>query len=125
MIIGALIPFILLGLIVLYSEHMLDRLRNALAFFAASLLMIQVFAMRWNVVIGGQMLSKSLRGFRDFEPEFFGREGVAVAILLFTAPLVLLYFLMRILPLLDGSESAAPTDASAEESQIKPDLAGS
>lgn len=98
MIIGALIPFLLLAIIVLYSDYMMDKLRNALAFFSAALLMVQVFSMRWNIVLGGQMFSKSFRGFRDYQPEFLGKEGVAVAILLFIAPFVLLYFFTRILP---------------------------
>lgn len=98
MIIGSLIPFILLGIVVLYSSYMMDRLRNSLAIFAALLLLVQVLAMRWNVVVGGQMFSKSLRGFRDFTPEFFGREGVATSILLLLAPFIILYIFNRVLP---------------------------
>jgi hypothetical protein len=35
--------------------------------------------MRWNVVIGGQEISKSLRGFVSYTPPM-GREGAAAAL---------------------------------------------
>jgi len=37
---------------------------------------IGVFAMRWNVVIGGQEISKSLSGTNTYVPVFFSQEGV-------------------------------------------------
>jgi len=100
MIIGSLIPFILLAVVVLMSQHLADRVRNTLTFLASLLLLVQVFAMRWNVVIGGQLLSKSLRGLRSaYTPELFDREGILVAIALFVAPFVLLYLFDRVLPI--------------------------
>ena len=71
MILGALVPFILLMVVVIMNPYLHDKIRNTLVFISASLLLIQVFAMRWNVVIGGQIFSKSFRGFRDYHPEFF------------------------------------------------------
>jgi hypothetical protein len=54
--------------------------------------------MRWNIVIGGQLLSKSLRGLRSpYEPEILGREGVLVAIALFVAPFLILWVFDRVL----------------------------
>lgn len=100
MIIGSLIPFILLAVVVMMNRYMHDRLRNTLTFAASLLLLVQVFSMRWNVVIGGQLLSKSFRGLRSaYEPHMFDREGILVAIALFVAPFVLLYFFDRILGL--------------------------
>ena len=56
---------------------------------AAVLCLLQVFSMRWNIVVGGQLLSKSLRGLRShYEPEVFGREGVLAAIVLVITPFV-------------------------------------
>ncbi|MBI4211641.1 MAG: polysulfide reductase NrfD [Deltaproteobacteria bacterium] len=98
MIIGALIPMILLMITVLMDSFMKDKLRNMLTFIASSLLLIQVFAMRWNVVIGGQIFSKSFRGFRDYTPHFLEKEGVLAAILLGLLPCVLLIVLSRVLP---------------------------
>ena len=47
--------------------------------------------MRWNVVIGGQMFSKSMRGFREtYVPELFEKEGILAAVVIFVIPFVLL-----------------------------------
>jgi Ni/Fe-hydrogenase subunit HybB-like protein len=100
MIIGSLIPFILLAILVLMNRYLHDRLRNTLAIAASLLLLVQVFSMRWNVVIGGQLLSKSFRGLRSgYTPHLFDREGILVAIALFVAPFVLLYLFDRVLPI--------------------------
>lgn len=98
MILGALIPFILLMIIVVMSPYLHERVRNSLAMASSLLLLLQVFAMRWNVVIGGQIFSKSLRGFRDYHPAFLGKEGILVAIIILTAPLIVLTILHKILP---------------------------
>jgi len=100
MIIGGLIPIILLGIVVMANKYMAARLRNGLTVAASFLLLLQVFSMRWNVVIGGQLLSKSLRGLRStYNPELFGREGVLMAIALFVTPFVLLFLFDRVLPI--------------------------
>lgn len=102
MIIGGLIPFILLMITVLMDKYLHERVRNTLSFVAASLLLIQVLSMRWNVVIGGQLFSKSFRGFRDFHPEFFGREGIMMSIILLIIPCVILYLFGRIVPMFNS-----------------------
>jgi Ni/Fe-hydrogenase subunit HybB-like protein len=100
MIVGSLIPFILLAIVVLMAPFLHERVRNTLTFAASLLLLIQVFSMRWNVVIGGQLLSKSFRGLRSaYEPHLFGREGILMAIGLFILPFVFLYVFDRLLPL--------------------------
>lgn len=98
LIIGALISFILLMVTVVMEQYLHERLRNTLAFISAILLLIQVLAMRWNVVIGGQIFSKSFRGFRDFHPRLLEKEGVLTSIGLVIASGVILYFLNKILP---------------------------
>ncbi len=106
MIIGSLIPFILLAIVVMMSRYLHERVRNTLATVASLLLLLQVFSMRWNVVIGGQLLSKSLRGLRSpYEPEMFGREGVIMALVLFALPFVLLWVFDRLLPIDAGAEA--------------------
>jgi len=105
MIIGGLIPIILLGIVVMMNAYLHERLRNALSVASALLLLLQVFSMRWNVVIGGQLLSKSLRGLRStYTPELFDREGVLVALALFITPFVLLWVFDRILPIYKPGE---------------------
>jgi Ni/Fe-hydrogenase subunit HybB-like protein len=115
MIVGSLIPFILLAIVVIMSAYLHDRVRNALTLIASLLLLVQVFAMRWNIVIGGQLLSKSFRGLRSaYEPHLFDREGVLVAILLFVLPFVLLWVFDRVLPI-DGGDEAHAAPPSGEE----------
>ncbi len=115
MIIGSLIPFILLFIIVAMNRYLHDRVRNTLAFIASLLLLVQVFSMRWNVVIGGQLLSKSLRGLRSaYEPHLFEKEGILTAIVLFVAPFALLYVFDRILPIEAPPGAHAPEEVPPE-----------
>ncbi len=108
MIVGGLIPFILLMITVIMDRYLHERLRNTLAFISASLLLVQVLSMRWNVVIGGQIFSKSFRGFRDFHPHFLEKEGVLTAIGIVVLPCVILYVLNRMLPAF--SSTPAPSE---------------
>jgi len=115
MIVGGLIPLILLAVVVLMNRYLHDRVRNTLATVAAILTLLQVFSMRWNIVIGGQLLSKSLRGLRSpYEPEVFGREGILVAIALFAAPFVVLFVFDRVLGIDEDEEAVPPGAATAE-----------
>jgi predicted membrane protein len=63
------------------------------------MILIQVLLMRWNVVIGGQLMSNSTRGQVSFVPHWYGREGIIAAIIVMTAPWVILFILSRIFPL--------------------------
>ncbi len=102
MVLGGLIPLILLGIVVVMGAYMDDRIRNTLTMVASLLLLMQVFAMRWNVVIGGQMFSKSMRGFRDtYIPGLFEKEGILAAAAILVLPFVLLVIFERILPTFD------------------------
>jgi Ni/Fe-hydrogenase subunit HybB-like protein len=108
MVMGSLIPFILLMIVVLMNRYLHDRVRNTLSIVAALLLLMQVFSMRWNVVIGGQLFSKSLRGFRDpYTPHLFAREGVLAAVAIFVTPFLLLVLFGKILPLFSKKEEPA------------------
>lgn len=98
MVVGSLIPFILLMFVVILDRHLSEAVRNTLTFVSSLILLLQVFAMRWNIVIGGQMMSKSLRGLRDFHAEFLSKEGILAAIGIFIIPFVLLWVLCRLLP---------------------------
>jgi Ni/Fe-hydrogenase subunit HybB-like protein len=120
MIVGGLIPLILLAIVVMMNRYLHERVRNTLSTVAALLCLLQVFSMRWNIVIGGQLLSKSLRGLRSpYESEVFGREGILMAIALFITPFVILWVFDRLLgfsePAEDGghAEHAAATEHAA------------
>ena len=95
-IICSTIPLVLLGIVSLVKLK--ESTRNTLGIISAALLLIQVLAMRWNVVIGGQLFSKSLRGFTSYFPQFFGWEGLLVALILFALPFVTMYIANIIVP---------------------------
>jgi predicted membrane protein len=60
--------------------------------------MVGIFAMRWNVVIGGQLFSKSFLGYTTYKMDFVTREGLVPAIILTILPFFILYVLIKILP---------------------------
>jgi Ni/Fe-hydrogenase subunit HybB-like protein len=68
-------------------------------------LMIAVLAMRWNVVIGGQELSKTMKGLLTYYPQLVGRESMLTVLLLFIGPFVTLYFATKFLPPWDDAKS--------------------
>jgi predicted membrane protein len=72
---GTLVPLILLGLLQLIRRRVPELQRRRMYFASASLILMGVLAMRWNVVIGGQLFSKSLRGVMNYKMEFAGLEG--------------------------------------------------
>jgi predicted membrane protein len=75
-----------------------DEMRRMIYFIAAVLVQVGIFATRWNVVIGGQLFSKSLRGLTVYKLEFFGIEGLLVSVLMLVAPIVILWILAKLLP---------------------------
>ena len=52
-----------------------ERTAHLLIWLSACLLLLQVLLMRWNVVIGGQLVSKSMRGFTSYFPGIWEKEG--------------------------------------------------
>jgi len=75
-----------------------DELRRLLYIASAVLIEIGIFSTRWNVVIGGQLFSKSLRGLTVYKLELTGLEGFFVASLLLVAPFILLSIFVKVLP---------------------------
>jgi predicted membrane protein len=101
-LIGSLGSFLLLATIVLFKLP--KKLSNILVFLTSGLLLIQVILMRWNVVIGGQLVSKSYRGFTSFMPGFLEKEGIIVAAIIFIVPFLLLRQFDRIFPFFPASK---------------------
>jgi len=102
----SLVPFVLLAVTALFRLG--DRLSNAMTWIAATMLLAQVLLMRWNVVIGGQLLSKSMRGFTEYLPGVWEKEGLLMAAVIFTLPFGILYLFHRIVPLFpDATKRAA------------------
>jgi Ni/Fe-hydrogenase subunit HybB-like protein len=65
---------------------------------SAVLMLIAVLAMRWNVVIGGQELSKTMHGLLYFYPPVLGREGLLATVIVFALPFGMLWVLTKLLP---------------------------
>ncbi|MBI2159048.1 MAG: polysulfide reductase NrfD [Candidatus Rokubacteria bacterium] len=101
--------FIPLGILVLAKARGFnDDLRKLLYFTAVILIQIGIFATRWNVVIGGQLFSKSFRGLMAYKMEVMGLEGLVAALVLLALPFVILAVLIRLLPTTRLEEPLTP-----------------
>ena len=65
---------------------------------SACLVLLSVFMMRWNVVIGGQEISKTGKGLLSYHLPFLGQEGALMALVLTLAPVVVLLGMIRLFP---------------------------
>jgi Ni/Fe-hydrogenase subunit HybB-like protein len=95
-LLGTLLPIAMLA--VVQFVRFRERARRAIYLVAGSLTLVGIFAMRWNVVIGGQLFSKSFLGYTTYKMSFATREGLLPAIALMILPLVILAVLLRLLP---------------------------
>ncbi|MEX0675922.1 MAG: NrfD/PsrC family molybdoenzyme membrane anchor subunit [Pirellulales bacterium] len=103
LLIGSVIPFFLL--LAAFQPKLNPRLMALLGGLAGMLVLVQVFAMRWNVVVGGQLFSKSFRGFVEYTVPWGGREGLIAAGLVLTLPLLALWAVAKVLPLWQRGET--------------------
>lgn len=102
---GTLVPIAMLGLtqVMKFSE----AARKRIYVTAGSLTMVSILAMRWNVVIGGQLFSKSFLGYTSYKMEFATREGLLPAVALIVLPFIILWVLVKLLPPWPKTEAAA------------------
>jgi Ni/Fe-hydrogenase subunit HybB-like protein len=101
--VGTLIPMVLLLLVSPALKkggfiQVAPELRRLIYLGTGILVQIGIFSIRWNVVIGGQLFSKSLRGLTVYKVELFGTEGLAVTLGFLFLPLVILWMLVKVLP---------------------------
>ena len=96
LLLGTGVPIVLLA--VTQVARLAPRTRVRVYVSAAVLTLIGIFAMRWNVVIGGQLFSKSFLGYTTYKMGFATREGLLPAILLMLLPFGILAALLKILP---------------------------
>ena len=88
-----------------------NELKRMAFFIAAIFIQVGIFSTRWNVVIGGQLFSKSFRGLTAYKLELGGQEGLLIALGLLILPFVILYVLLKLLPPWDEARtSAGPTE---------------
>ena len=93
---GALLPVFLMGMMI--AVNLRGRAFNIGATVSALLVLMNVLLMRWNVVIGGQEISKTGKGLLTYQMPLFGHESFMSALTLLIAPFVLLWVLTRLFP---------------------------
>jgi predicted membrane protein len=103
-VVGTLLPIGLLSLVQLV--RLSETARKAIYLVAGGLTLVGIFAMRWNVVIGGQLFSKSFLGYTTYKMEFATREGLLPAVLLLALPFAILWVLVKLLPPWPDEEAA-------------------
>lgn len=94
--IGTIVPIVLVGIVQVVKVS--EKWRKAIYVVSGTLALIAVLAMRWNVVIGGQLFSKSFLGYTTYKMGLVTREGLLVAIALLILPLPILAILIKVLP---------------------------
>ena len=93
---GVLIPLILLP--IGRSKRLSDGIKQTLTTLSGALVLVGVLAMRFNVVIGGQLVSKSMAGYTAYDWTLFSNEGIIPAMILLLLPLPILAVIVRVLP---------------------------
>jgi len=95
-LIGTIIPLITLVFLQFYKHKI--KVRKTMYFIVSLLVLIGVYSMRWNVVIGGQLFSKSFSGFTSFKVGLIGLDGTLMAAFWLLLPIGILTFLLWLLP---------------------------
>ena len=95
-IVGTLVPLAILAATQVFTLS--ERARKRMYATASVLTLVGIFFMRWNVVIGGQLFSKSFLGYTTYKLEFATREGLLTAGVLMILPLFILWGLVKLLP---------------------------
>ena len=93
---GTLLPLALLAATQLWRFS--EVRRRAMYVTACCCTLVGIFAMRWNVVIGGQLFSKSFLGYTSYKVQFAAREGLLMAIALMILPFAIFVVLVKLLP---------------------------
>ena len=95
-LIGTIIPLITLAFLQFYKYQI--KLKKTIYFIIGIFVLIGVYSMRWNVVIGGQLFSKSFSGFTSFKVGLIGLDGTLMAVFWILLPFAILAFLLWLLP---------------------------
>jgi predicted membrane protein len=93
---GTIVPLITLGTLQFYKPK--EQIRKLIYLVLSVLVLVGIFFMRWNVVIGGQLFSKSFYGYTSFKIGLIGAEGYLMAAIWLIVPFIILSFLLWLLP---------------------------
>jgi hypothetical protein len=95
-VVGTFIPLAILGIFQFYKP--IQPIRILTYFMLSILVQIGIFFMRWNVVIGGQLFSKSFYGFTSFKLGLIGPDSLLMTVVWIILPFIILAFLLWFLP---------------------------
>ncbi len=109
-LLGTVTPIVLLA--ITQVTKLTEIARKRIYALAGCLTLIGIFAMRWNVVIGGQLFSKSFLGYTTYKMGFVAREGLLTAIILTILPFIFLWVLVKLLPPWQEKSSGSFPDAA-------------
>jgi Ni/Fe-hydrogenase subunit HybB-like protein len=110
----SVIPILLMGYVNLAGVN--GKVLRVLAPLSSVMILLQVLFMRWNVVIGGQLISRSERGTVFYQPGWLEKEGILLALVVLVLPLLVLYVLGRVFPFWQDEQPSAisgPTSLEA------------
>lgn len=91
------------------------RTDGRLAAIGGGLSLIVLAAVRWHVVVGGQMLSRTREGLVPFEVEFLGAEGLVATAALFVLTGTVIVALLWFLPWRTALHASAVDETLGEE----------
>jgi len=95
-LLGTVVPLLTLGTLQFYTPR--EKIRKPIYLIVSSLILVGIFFMRWNVVIGGQLFSKSFYGYTSYKIGLIGAEGYLMAFIWLIVPFIILSFLLWLLP---------------------------
>ena len=110
LLLGSLLP--LFALVIARFRNLPDELKRLVYYGSAILVQLGIFSTRWNVVIGGQLFSKSFRGLTIYKVQLFGIEGLLMSMGLLILPFLILWVLIKIFP--PWPEKEAPVPGGSE-----------
>jgi predicted membrane protein len=102
---GAILPIIIMGLMI--ARDVRGKWFVMGSTLCALLVLMNVLFMRWNVVIGGQEISKTGKGLMTYEMPLFGLESFSTAFVVLLAPFIVLWILTRLFPPWSDTETTS------------------
>jgi Ni/Fe-hydrogenase subunit HybB-like protein len=96
LLLGMLVPLLTIAATKVFRVP--DEFRRMIYFISALLVQLGIFSTRWNVVMGGQLFSKSFRGLTAYKITLGGLEGLLVSLAFLILPFIILFVLFKLLP---------------------------
>jgi len=118
-LIGAVIPITILFIV--WKRKLKGKKLFYATGLASTLGLIQVFMMRYNVVIGGQEISKTMRGYLEYHVPLWGMEGSIAAVSAILFSLLLTYIFVRVFTI-DFEDEDAVEEGHASDDGTAADL---